>query len=233
MYGGSGGNGQLTLTNAYYGNGQVFVGAGSTLNLSGPSAFLNPVNSNVNVAFGGTLNLGGIDRRIGSINTQSLVGTFNLGQVSDGTINLGSNNLTLYDSGASTFTGQITGAVGSTLTQAFNASNTVTLTQPQTSFSGTVRVNNGTFQLASAGTLPNASLIDVRGGTLAFNNSDDNGAAGGYVAQRTSVATPINLAGGITFTGNPNTVASHQLGTVNLVGGGTVTVNPGATRRPP
>ncbi|HEY1376359.1 MAG TPA: autotransporter-associated beta strand repeat-containing protein, partial [Gemmataceae bacterium] len=227
VYGGPNSSSTLTLTGAYYGTGQVFVGQGTALTLSGANAALNPVGSNVNVAFGGALNLGGADRTVASLNTQAVIGTFNLGQVSDGTVNLGTNKLTLYDNATTLYTGQITG--GGTLEKGFFSAGTTTITQPQPGFTGTVRVRNGTFQLASGGTLPNASLIDVRGGTLTFNNTDDNAAAGGYVAQRVSATTPINLAGNLNFVGNPNTPGNHSLGTVNLVGGGTITPTPGAT----
>jgi autotransporter-associated beta strand protein len=228
VFGGTGSNSTLTLGGAYFGTGQVYVGQGATLAMSGSNALLNPVGSNVNVAFGGGLSLGGVDRIISSINTQSVIGTFNLNQVSDGTIALGSNKLTLYDNATSLFTGQITGSSSSNLTKGFFSAGTTTLTQPQPSFSGTVRVNNGNFQLASGGTLPNAALLDIRGGTVTFNNQDDNGAVGGYVAQRVSASMPINLAGNLTFTGNDNAIGNHTLGAVALVGGGTVTVSPGA-----
>ena len=230
MYGGPNANSQLSFSGAYYGAGQVFIGQGATLGLTGSKAFLNPIGANVNVAFGGTLALGGFDRTIASLNTQALVGSFNMNQVSDGTVNLGPNNLTLYDNAFTTFTGQLNGS--GTLTKSLFSAGFTTITQPQPNFTGTVRVNNGTFQLASGGTLPSASLIDVRGGTLTFNNQDDGGlygagaaglgGANGYVAQRVPTSTPINLAGNLNFIPNSNAAANHALGTVNLVGGGTV-----------
>ena len=44
-------------------------------------------------------------------------------------------------------------------------------------YSGPTTLLNGTLQLAGAGTLLNTSLLDIRGGGLTLNNSDDNAAA--------------------------------------------------------
>jgi autotransporter-associated beta strand protein len=242
MYGGPNAAGTVTLAGAYYGNGTVFVGQGTTLALSGATASLNPIASDLAVAFGGTFNLNptgaaaAFDRTVASIANLANVGTFNLNQVSDGTINLGANMLTLYDSTmgnngqgqtlqqGQVFTGQITGTAASTLRTAFNAAGTLTLTQPQAGFNGTLRINNGTVQLAGAGTMPGVTAIDIRGGNFGLNNSDDSGAGGGYIAQRISSSVPINLAGGLVLTGNANTPPSHAIGPVAAVGNANLVV---------
>jgi autotransporter-associated beta strand protein len=230
VYGGAGGSGVLNLGGSFYGNNAgnfgVLVGEGATLNLVGASAALNPISLNVNVGVGGTLNLGGLDRTIASINTQAAIGTFNLNQVSDGTINLASNKLTLYDNVTSLFTGQITSSTAGTLTKGFFSAGTTTLTQPQAGFNGTVEVFNGTMQLASGGTLPNVNTFNIRGGTLALNNQDDLASAGLNNPQRISSTATVNLAGSLTLVGNGNrtTVGTGTtVGTLNLIGAGTVT----------
>ena len=168
---------------------------------------------------GAVFDLGGADRVISSLATTALIGTFNLGQVSDGTVALGANRLTLFDFGDTTFTGNITGTGG--LTKAFFVSGTSTFTQPL-AYTGSTRIR-GTMQLAGAATLA-APRSKSRGGTLQFTNIDDNAAAGGYIANRIGASVPVTLAGGgITFTENANTPGNHQLGAVTLAGGGTLT----------
>jgi autotransporter-associated beta strand protein len=218
------GNGTLVLSGSVYGTGGIVAVSQGTLLLNGPSAAINPVGVNLTVLPGATFDLGGSDRTVAALNTAALIGAFNYGQKSDGTVALGSSTLTLYDNVSTVFTGQITGTAASGLTKGFFSASTTTITQPQPGFAGTVRVNNGTLVLAGAGTLPAAGLIDVRGGTLLFNNQDDGAAAGGQINQRVSAAAPINLAGTIQFNSNTNAVANHALGQVNLVGGGQLTV---------
>lgn len=218
------GGGTLTLTNAYYGVGTVIVGQG-TMQLSGANATFSPLSSLVGVVNGATLALGGFDRVVSGLAGASSLGTFNLNATQDGTVNLGPNNLTIYDSTSTAFSGNMIGAGG--ITKSLFSTGTTTFTKPQ-SFSGTTRIRAGTVQLATGGTF-NSSTIDVIGGTLTFNNANDNQAVGGYMANRLTNASPvINLAGNMTFTANPDTPANITIPTVNLVGGGILNAAPAA-----
>ncbi|HEX2749526.1 MAG TPA: autotransporter-associated beta strand repeat-containing protein, partial [Verrucomicrobiales bacterium] len=94
-------------------------------------------------------------------------------------------------------------------------------------YTGPTFIGAGSVVLPMNGTLA-TSLIDIRGGGLTLNNADDNGVAGGYIVQRIPAATPINLAGTLTVTGNANTPGVHQFGKLSLVGNGTIVPTPGA-----
>lgn len=217
------GNGNLTLTEAYYGVGAVYVGQG-TLTLSGANASLNSVGSNLQVAVGATVSLGGFDRTIGALTSTDTLGNAGLNVTQDGTIDLGANTLTLFDTTAGTFSGDIIGTGG--VRKAFNSTGTTSFVQPM-AYSGATTIYGGTLRLAGQGTLLNTSRIDVFGGTLQLDNADDNAVAGGYIAQRLSTSTPINLAGGLTITANNNSVSNIAFGTLNLIGNGTITANAG------
>ena len=219
------GDGTLELSNAHTGSGQVYIGQG-TLRLVGANAALNPLGGTVIVATGATLELGSADRTISRLGTTSNIGSFQSGIAQDGTINLGSGTLTLYDTTTTMFTGSITGTGGLNLSYSNrHVAQIQTLTQAS-NYTGVTTIRNGTLQLASAGTLLNTSRIDVPGGTLVLENSDDAVVPGGYIAQRVSSSTPINLAGGLTITANANAVQNIAFGAVNLIGGATITATP-------
>src|SRR6185295_15167023 len=119
------GEGTLVLNGRYLGSGRITVAQG-TLQLGVASASLNPTQR-VIIMPGATLDLGGSDRTIGTLDrsiggvdtfSPALLGTNNLNQVSDGTVALGANRLTLspfVGAGFETFTGNITGTGGLTL----------------------------------------------------------------------------------------------------------------------
>ncbi len=215
------GEGTVALGGRALGSSTITVGQG-TLRLDGAGAALNPLGSNVNVMPGATFDLGGTDRMIQGLTLTSTIGTFNLGQVSHGTVALGANRLTIYGSGNAVFTGSVTGSGG--VTKAFLSTGTSTFTRPL-AYTGSTIIRGGTFQLGGAGTLA-STAVEVRNGTLIFNNTDDLAAAGGSVANRLGTSVPITLAGGIiTFTENANTPGNHSLGPVTLAGGGRLTIN--------
>ncbi len=217
------GPGTLRLEGRYTGGDFVDLGQG-TLLLGGAGAALNPLPL-ILIHKAATLDLGGGDRTIGSLGQTAAAGTFSLDQASDGTVSLGGSRLTLYSNAADAFTGAITGSGG--VTKAFFSSDTSTFTQPL-AYTGSTIIRGGTLQLGGAGTLA-STAVEIRGGTLLFNNTDDNAVAGGYIANRLGTTVPITLAGGLTFTENANTPASHNLGPVTLAGAGTLTVTNGAT----
>ncbi|MGB8166328.1 MAG: autotransporter-associated beta strand repeat-containing protein [Chthoniobacteraceae bacterium] len=218
------GDGTLILNGRLLGGLTVSVSEG-TLRLGAANASLNPLGASVAVAPGATFDLGGSDRTISFLRSFALSTTpTTFSQSVDGTVALGGNRLTLYSLGGD-FTGSITGGGG--LTKAFNSTLTSAFTQPL-AYTGSTVIRGGTFQLAGAGTLASAA-VEIRGGTLQFNNADDNAAAGGYIANRLGTTVPITLAGGITFTENANTPANHNLGPVTLAGAGTLTITNGAT----
>jgi fibronectin-binding autotransporter adhesin len=213
------GAGMLTMANGYYGAGGSFNIYQGTVQLSGAAGNIAPVNTVVGVAKGATLDLGGFDRMISGLNSPSGItpGSFGLNVVQDGTVSLGGNTLTLYE-GTGAFTGNITGSGGITKSL-FGQFSTTTFTQPQ-SYSGPTTIYGGTLQLAGAGTL-NSSTINVLGGTLQFNNGNDQQAVGGYLANRlVNGAVVVNLAGVMNWTSNPDTPANYVIPTLNLVGGG-------------
>ncbi len=219
------GEGTLALNGRYTATGAVTVAQG-TLRLDSATAALNPLGSAVTVLPGATFDLGGSDRSVASLNTAAIIGSFNLGQVSDGTVALGANRLTIYDNVGGLFTGDITGTGG--VTKASQSSGTSTFTQPL-SYTGSTVIRSGILQLAGAGTLA-STAVEIRGGTLAFNNTDDNAAAGGTIANRIGTSTPITLAGGgIAFTENANTPGNHNLGPITLAGGSTLTITSGSS----
>lgn len=211
------GEGTLALNGAYTSSGAVLVGEG-TLQLSGVAASLHPSTS-VNVLPGAVLDLGGVDRTIGTLTTTALIGSSNLGQVSNGVVSLGANRLSLYDFNSTTFTGNITGTGG--LTKLILSQGTTTFTAPL-SYTGSTIIRGGTLNLASTATLASSS-VELRGGNLTFTNTDDT-SVNGYVANRIGTNVPLTIAGGtLTFTENANTPAVHTLGTVTLAGGASIT----------
>ncbi len=222
------GEGTVKLSGGYIGTGGITVGQG-TLKLDGATAALTPIGSAVNVMPGAIFDLGGMDRVIARLTTTAAIGTFNMGQVSNGTVALGANRLTLYDLSSSTFTGNIAGAGG--LTKSRFSTGTSTFTQPLSYFGSTL-VRGGTLRLAGAATLA-STAVELRNGTLEFNNSDDNAATGGYIADRIGAGTPFTLAGGtILFTENVNTTANHHLGPIALEGTGALTITQTSTTAP-
>ncbi len=217
------GAGTLRLEGRYAGGSFVDVAQGKLV--LGSSGALNPMQ-NVFVHRNATLDLGGGDRTIGSLSTTSAIGAFNMGQVLDGAVLLGLNRLTLYDGTNATFTGGVSGDGG--LTKAFDSVGTSTFTQPL-NFLGSTILRGGTLRLAEAGRLSTGG-VDIRGGALEFNNTDDNAAAGGYLADRISNLAAIELAGGsIVFTENNHTPGNHALGIVRLGGGGLLTITNGSS----
>ncbi len=219
------GEGVLALNGRLTGGGLVIVGQG-TLKMNSAAAALNPIGSAVNIMPGATFDLGGSDRVISSLTVTGTTGTY--GQASNGTVALHANRLTLYDSTALTFIGDVTGTGG--LTKAFYSTGVSAFNQPLTYTGGTV-IRGGTLQLGGAGTLA-SSAVEVRGGTLLFNNTDSN-TNSGYVANRIGTSVPITLAGGvITFTENANTPSNHALGTVALEGWGTIAINNNSSSPP-
>lgn len=225
------GDGTLALTNAYYtGGASNIVVSQGTLLLSGANAALSPIGAVLFLPRGGTLDLGGMDRTIPSLLTLGFLGSAQgAGQIqSEGTIALGANRLTIYDLPSSAWPGAITGSGG--LTKGLFSSGTSTFTVPL-AYTGSTVIHAGSIVLRGSATLA-STQIDVRGGTLAFNNSDDFAFAGGYVANRVPAGGAINLAGTISFTENANTTAAHTLGTLNLVGGGFLTVSQSSVTAP-
>jgi autotransporter-associated beta strand protein len=217
------GEGTLLLNGRRIGSGPVALKQGALA--LGAGGALNPLGV-LAIDPGATFDLGSSDRFVGSLTQDGgTIGTFNLGQISAGTVALGANRLTLYDPTGSFFPGSITGTGG--VTKAFNSAGTTTFTQPL-SYTGSTVIRGGTLQLAGGGTLASSS-VEIRGGALTFNNTDDN-AASGYVANRIGASAPITLAGGgIVFTENANTPGIHDLGTMALAGGGALTITTGAT----
>ena len=217
------GDGTLLVNGRHIGGSFIVLGEG-TLKL-GPNGALNPLIPLINAGTG-NFDLGGADRVIGDLPDDNNItaGTFYSGQRGGGTVTLGANRLTLYDSNAMLYTGNITGTGG--LTKAFNSTGVSTFTQPQ-SYTGSTVIRGGSIQLAGGGTLASSS-IELRGGSLAFANADDN-ATSGYIANRIGTSTPITWAGGgITFTENANTPANHSLGATTIAGGDTLTITNGS-----
>ena len=215
------GAGTLTL-NARSMATAIYVSQGR-LEMGSASAALNPF-AGLFVAPGATFDLGGSDRTLGVLIHINPIGSFNLGQINHGLVALGANRLTLYDTPSQTFTGDIAGTGG--LNKAFFSTGTNTFTQPL-SYTGPTVLRRGTIQLTGAGTLA-STAVEIRGGTLLFNNTDDN-ATSGYVADRIGSGMPVTLAGGgLTFTENANTPGNHHLGAVVLEGRGTLTVTTGS-----
>jgi autotransporter-associated beta strand protein len=217
------GEGTLLLNGRRIGGGPVALKQG-TLTLGADGA-LGPLTQ-LAIDPGATFGLGGSDRTIGSLTHDGgTIGSFHLGQMSAGTVALGANRLTLFNISNAVFSGTLSGTGG--FAKSVNSTGITTFTQPH-SYTGSTVLRGGTLQLAGAGTLA-SSAIEVRGGTLLFNNTDDN-AASGYVADRIGAAVPIVFAGGgITFTENANTPAEHQLGAMTLAGAGALTITNGAT----
>ena len=219
------GAGTVALNGRYIGTGSITIGQG-TFKMNSAAAALNPLGSQVGVLPGATFDLGGSDRVISNLTGTTGLGTFQMGQRFNGTVALGANRLTIYDSPPFTFTGDITGSGG--VTKAYFSSGITIFGQPQ-SYTGSTVIRGGTLRLGGSGTLA-STAVEIRGGTLQFNNTDDNAAASGYVANRVGTGVPITLAGGgITFTENANTPGNHNLGTVTLAGGGFLTVTNGTT----
>jgi autotransporter-associated beta strand protein len=206
------GEGTLQLNGRLIGAGPVALKQG-TLTL-GASGALNPL-ATIAIDPGATFDLGGSDRVVGAlVHDGATIGSFHLGQTSAGTVALGANRLTLYASPGSLFTGNITGTGG--IEKALNSSNATFFTQPQ-SYTGSTVIRGGILTLAGAGTLASSS-IELRGGSLGFQNADDN-AVGGYLANRLGTSTPIYVSGGeINFSENPNAPGVHDLGTLTLGG---------------
>ncbi|MEA3209881.1 MAG: fibronectin-binding autotransporter adhesin [Chthoniobacter sp.] len=216
------GGGTLTFGGAVQGGGNIIVEQGSLV-LSGANAYLAP-NVLLGVVRGASFDLGGFDRLLPAPTFLSTLGTTGLNVIQDGTINLGANNYSITSTNSTLYTGSMVGS-GGFRKLAFSTGST-SFAQP-IAYTGTTFIGAGTIALPLNGTLA-TSLIDIRGGGLTLNNGDDNGIAGGYVAQRIPAATPINLAGTITVTGNANTPGVHQFGSLTLVGNGTITPTPGA-----
>ena len=211
------GEGTLALNGRFTGGGNVIIGQG-VLKMNSAAAALNPIGSALNIMPGATFDLGGTDRVISSLTATG--GTRAYGQASNGTVALHANRLTLYDSTTLTFTGDITGTGG--LTKAFYSTGVSAFTQPLT-YTGSTLIRGGTLQLGGAGTLA-SSAVEVRGGTLLFNNTDSN-TNNGYVANRIGTSVPVTLAGGvISFTENASTPGNHNLGTLVLEGEGIISV---------
>ncbi len=217
------GDGTLLLNARRIGSGPTALKQG-TLTL-GAAGALNPLSA-LALDPGATFNLGGADRFVGSLlHDGATIGSFQMGQASAGTVAVGLNRLTIYDAASTVFSGNITGTGG--LTKALSSTGTSTFNLPL-NYTGSTILRGGVLQLAGAGTLA-SNLVEIRGGTLLFNNTDDN-ATSGYVAHRLGVSTPITLAGGgMTFTENANTPGNHSLGAMTLAGGGLFTITNGST----
>ncbi|MEQ1859573.1 MAG: autotransporter-associated beta strand repeat-containing protein [Chthoniobacteraceae bacterium] len=214
------GDGTLAFSGRQTGAGFVQVAQG-TLRLSGAGASLNPLGAGLNVLPGATFDLGGSDRVIAALDSFSI----GISQPTSGGVSLGAKRLTIYGAGATSWSGAVSGAGG--LTKAFNSTGTSTFLEPQ-SYTGSTVIRAGTLQLSGAGTLA-SSAVEIRGGTLAFNNADELAAAGGHIANRIGTGTPVTVAGGaMTFTENANTPGNHALGAVTLAGGATLTVTNGS-----
>ncbi len=225
------GDGTLALTNAYFASGASSIVAGQgTLLLSGANGGLTPLGAQVFVLKGATLDLGGMDRTIAFLGNLGFLGSAQGGGqiASEGTIALGANRLTLYDSTAFNWPGTITGGGG--LTKGLFSTGASTFTQPL-AFTGSTIIHAGALTLTGSATLA-STQIDVRGGQLAFDNRDDFAFAGGYVANRVPTNGTINLAGTISFNENVNTPGVHNLGAVNLIGGGAIVVTQNTVAAP-
>ncbi len=186
------GNGTLTLTgmNTYTGGttvnlGTLAIGAGGNL------AATAPVSLN-----GATLDFSGAT-------TPQAIGS--LTGLTGSTVNLGANNLTINETGTSTYAGVIQGTGGLIKAGAgmliFTGANTYT---------GGTTVNAGILQAGANGALPNNTAYTVNGGTLDLNNFSL------IASQLSGTGGTVNLGSG-TFTVNQSTSTTYA---GNLTGTG-------------
>ena len=205
----AGGNETLTGANTYSGATTIGSGAGLTLASGGSLA-----NSTINDA--GSLTLAA------NAAAKSLSGA--------GTVNLGSNTLTLNNAG-DTFSGVIAGSGGLVLnggTEVLSGSNT---------YSGGTRVNAGTLEVSSDANLGSSGALTLSGGTLhstaSFATSRElNLQAGSTSAINTDSGTNLLLEGVVSGAGN---LLKNGSGTLEVNGAhntfsGQTTINGGVVQ---
>ncbi len=135
------------------------------------------------------------------------------------TINAGKEG-TFYTWGGQTITvdGQVTG--GGNLRK--EDGGTLKLTNPSNNYGGLTRIANGTLQLGASGVIPDTSVVEMAGGTLATNNQAETVAGlfgtGGTVSGGNTLtvltAASRNFAGSI----NDTTLRMAGTGTQTLSG---------------
>ncbi len=200
------GNTQLTLTanasaansGAAY-NAQVVPGANDDVTVSsGATITLNVSTVQVNsMTVVGTLALNNNSATVGALSGA-------------GNITLGSGTLTAGSSGASTYSGAISG------TGSFVKIGSAALTmQGSSSYSGTTTINAGTLQLSGAsGALTGTSGITISGASLILDNLSANG---GNNNNRLNDSASLTFNGGTFIYNGANAANSSQV-TVMLYG---------------
>ncbi|MBB2497162.1 DUF4347 domain-containing protein [Pseudomonas sp. UL070] len=217
------GAGTLTLSGSNSYSGATTLSAG-TLTASGGSAIGD--SSSVSVASGATLSL------------SSSESTGNLSGV--GTINLGSNTLTSNITADSTFSGDINGTGGLTVSQAGAATFALTLSGANTYTGNTIAMNFGSLRLNGDASVSSSSQLRANGnsvitllsnqtvGSLFSNNANATINLGAFTLTAGGDNSSTTVSGVIAGTGS---LIKQGSGTLTLSGtntyGGTTTVSAG------
>ena len=239
-----------TVTHGIIGNTNPFLlikgnsngGAGTTTTFDGPLVKATTININDNGVAGSTLLFdNAIGEIVGNITAKTNnLDTLNLNQAATLTGNIGTNatGFLLVKVGAQDDTA-VTGNIFAKTAQ-FQADNTLTLADGN-SITGNVDstgAGNGTLEFLGAG-----GVTGTIGATNALNQVDMDGAGktvslggntkvanGVNFTGATNTASVLNIADGVTLTGNLDNKTLQSAGIVNFAGTGVVTGTAGATQ---